>query len=215
MMIFVAFGLSYLLGSFPTAYLMGRFVQGIDIRTLGSGNAGATNVFRILGWKAALPVIFIDILKGFLPVFFFSDWLNGSWQNFGGLLSNDTTALFKIFCGIFAIVGHVFPLYTGFRGGKGVLTALGVILALTPLASFFALIIALSVLFITRIVSPASLTGALVYPIIVFFIATHETHYYFYFSLLCAWIIVWTHRSNILRLARGEEKKIFNSQKKT
>ena len=134
----------YFTGAFPTSYLAGRLARGIDLRQHGSGNLGATNVIRVLGWKAATPVFMIDIFKGFAPTFFFPR-LDGSprWE-------------WALAYGAAAIVGHVYSVYVRFKGGKGVATSAGVFLALAPWALLAALVVWLTLVATTRIVLPRS-----------------------------------------------------------
>jgi acyl phosphate:glycerol-3-phosphate acyltransferase len=194
--------LGYLIGSFPTAILVGRLVMRDDIRNHGSKNAGATNVFRVLGWKPALAVLLIDIGKGFLAV-----WL-------AGLFSVHVQAdpiWVKLASGIAAILGHVWTVFAGFRGGKGVGTAFGVLIALTPLAAAVAFVVWLAVVLSTRYVSVASITAALVYPVFITLQHRLSDRIVPMPLVIMAWIIgsliVITHRANILRLIRGEENR--------
>ena len=187
---------SYLIGSIPWAYLFGR-VKGVDLRTYGSGNLGTTNVLRLLGAPAAIVVYLLDAAKGFVPVFYFPrlfDFPPGEGWAF--------------VCGIAAILGHVKPVYLLFNGGgKGVATASGVFFALTPLATFASLTFFLLLLFTTRTMSIASLTGAAILPIGVGL--THGARsLVFGVSLGVAVFVYWTHRANIGRLRRGEEPKL-------
>ena len=194
----VAFALagSYLLGSIPWAYLAGR-MKGVDLRTYGSGNLGTTNVLRLLGVPAALVVYALDALKGVLPVLFFPRWFgfpaHGGWA---------------ILCGVAAILGHVRPVFLmGKGGGKGVATASGVFFALTPLATLASLIGFLTLMFSTRTMSLASLTGAAILPVGV--ALTHGMRsLLFGVSLGVAVFVYWMHRANIGRLRRGEEPKL-------
>lgn len=187
---------SYLFGSIPWAYIAGR-LKGVDLRTYGSGNLGTTNVLRLLGVPAAILVYLLDAAKGFAPVFWLPALFNfaphGGWA---------------IACGIAAILGHVKPIFLLFNGGgKGVATASGVFFALTPLATFASLAFFLLLLFTTRTMSLASLTGAAVLPIGVGL--THGVRsLVFGVSLGVAVFVYWTHRANIGRLRRGEEPKL-------
>ena len=187
---------SYIIGSIPWAYLAGR-LKGVDLRTYGSGNLGTTNVLRLLGVPAAILVYLLDAAKGFIPVF----WLPGIFHFApqGG---------WAIACGIAAILGHVKPVFLLFNGGgKGVATASGVFFALTPLACFASLVCFLTMLFTTRRMSIASLTGAAVLPIGVGL--THGVRsLVFGVSLGVAAFVYVTHRANIGRLRRGEEPKL-------
>lgn len=187
---------AYLLGSIPWAYLAGR-LKGVDLRTYGSGNLGTTNVLRLLGARAALGVYALDALKGFLPVLLFPGWFgfppHGGWA---------------ILCGVVAIIGHVRPIFLMWNGGgKGVATASGVFFALTPLATLASLVGFLTLLFSTRTMSLASLTGAAILPIGV--ALTHGVRtLVFGVSLGVAAFVYVTHRANIGRLRRGEEPRL-------
>lgn len=187
---------AYLLGSIPWAYIAGR-MKGVDLRTFGSGNLGTTNVLRLLGAPAAILVYALDAAKGMVPVLAFPPVFHfaprGGWA---------------IACGLCAILGHVRPVYLLWRGGgKGVATASGVFFGLTPLATFAALAGFLTVLFTTRIMSIASLTGAAILPVGVA-LTVGVTTALFWVSLGVAGFVYWTHRENIGRLRRGEEKKL-------
>lgn len=183
---------SYLLGAIPTSYQVGKWARGIDLRREGSGNLGATNAFRVLGWRLALPVLLVDILKGFVPAYLFPRWLE---------LGTGWALAF----GAAAIVGHVFSIYMGFRGGKGVATSGGVFLALAPLAALIAIGVWGVVVALTRIVSIASLVAAVVVPPVVWL--TQGGGPVFWLSLGLMVFVIYAHRANIRRLARGEEHR--------
>lgn len=193
----VALLASWLIGSIPWAYLAGRLLKGVDLRTYGSGNLGTTNVLRLLGAPAAIVVYALDAAKGFVPALVFPALFDfaphGGWA---------------IACGLVAILGHVRPVFLGFKGGgKGVATASGVFFALTPLATFACLAGFLLLLATTRTMSLASLTGAAILPIGV--ALTHGVNsLVFGVSLGVAAFVYWTHRANIGRLRRGEEPKL-------
>lgn len=191
--------LAYVLGATPTSHLVGRGVFGVDLREQGSGNLGATNTFRILGWKAALPVILVDVLKGWLPVWLFPQ-IDGQaamgWaMAFGGA----------------AIVGHVFSFWVGFRGGKGVATSAGVFLALAPWAVLVALVGWIIPVSATRIVSLGSICAAAVLPIGVWLLPHRGGGELLPFTAALAVFVIWAHRSNIGRLIRGEEPGLRRS----
>ena len=193
----VALLASWLIGSIPWAYLAGRWLKGVDLRTYGSGNLGTTNVLRLLGAPAAMVVYALDAAKGFVPVLVFPALFDfpprGGWA---------------IACGLVAILGHVRPVFLKFNGGgKGVATASGVFFALTPLATFASLIAFVLLMATTRTMSLASLTGAAILPIGV--ALTHGVRsLVFAVSLGVALFVYWTHRANIGRLRRGEEPKL-------
>jgi len=181
---------AYLAGSIPTSYLAGR-LAGVDLRRLGSGNLGGTNVYRVLGWKAAVPVVAVDIAKGLVPT-----WLFPSWD--GSALTGLALAY-----GLCAIAGHIWPVFLKFRGGKGVATSGGVLLALAPVALLVGGLLWAGMVMVTRIVSLASLTAATAIPIIAYLVdAPWPT---VAFSAGLAALVWYTHRDNLGRLRRGEE----------
>lgn len=192
--------LAYLLGSIPTSYVLGRSVHGIDLRKHGSGNLGATNAFRILGWRAAVPVIIVDVGKGWIPAALFPLW-------------DGVPALeWSLAYGAAAILGHVFSLFVAFRGGKGVATSAGVFMALAPWAVLIGGVVWTVVVVLTRTVSLGSLLAAVVLPIAVF--ATGEPRLELWLSLALSAFVIYAHRSNIRRLLRGEESRITRSTEK-
>ncbi|HUG41035.1 MAG TPA: glycerol-3-phosphate 1-O-acyltransferase PlsY [Longimicrobiales bacterium] len=184
---------AYLVGATPTSYVMGRLVRRIDLREHGSGNLGATNAFRVLGWKAALPVMLVDVAKGWVPTALFPLW------------DGAPAAEWALAYGAAAIVGHVFSIYVGFRGGKGVATSAGVFLALAPWAVLIGFIVWGVTVTLTRIVSLASILAALVLPVAVF--VTNEPPFELVLSVALAAFVIYAHRANIRRLARGEEAR--------
>jgi glycerol-3-phosphate acyltransferase PlsY len=199
--LFLGLAIAYLAGSFPTAYLVGR-AKGVDLGRTGSRNYGATNVFRTLGRGPASVALVVDVAKGFLPVELLPRWIAPAAI---------APATFAVLLAIAAVLGHVFSVFLRFRGGKGVGTAAGAFLALSPWALLLAVAAWLSVLAWRRIVSLASLSGALV--LLAAVIAIHAREWPRHWplvvltGLLCAFVF-WTHRDNIGRLARGEEKPI-------
>ena len=184
---------AYLIGAAPTSYIVARLVRRIDLREHGSGNLGATNAFRVLGWKAALPVMVVDVAKGWAPTIWFPFW------------DGAAPLEWALAYGAAAILGHVFSPFVGFRGGKGVATSAGVFLALAPWAVLIGFIVWGVMLTLTRIVSVSSLMAALVLPVAVF--ATNEPPIELGLSLALAAFVVYAHRANIRRLLRGEETK--------
>jgi acyl phosphate:glycerol-3-phosphate acyltransferase len=203
----VAFILAYLLGSIPAAVWIGKRFHNIDVRQHGSGNAGTTNVIRVLGWKTGIPVLLIDICKGWLatmlPVFF-------------KLAAYDSALItsIQILTGITAIVGHIFPVFAGFRGGKGVATVFGVLLALQPLLTLSCFGVFLVVLLITGIVSVSSMSAGIAFPVLLFSLFHTPSLVFKIFSILVALALLITHRKNIGRLLRGEESKLIKFSKK-
>lgn len=191
---------AYLLGSIPSAVWFGKWFNGIDVREHGSGNAGATNTIRVLGYKAGIPVLLFDVFKGFLAV-----KLVG-WLHLPGI-SGTSLVYVEIGAAIAAVTGHVFPLFAGFRGGKGVGTLAGVGIALYPLALLMVLGIFIVVLAIFRYVSLASVTAALLFPLVVVFVTGETRPPMVLLALAVALFIPVTHRKNIRRLFKGEENK--------
>jgi glycerol-3-phosphate acyltransferase PlsY len=192
----LALALSYASGSLPFAWLAGR-AAGVDLRQQGSGNLGATNVFRVLGWKIGLAVFVADALKGALPVLLLPPRIGGPVD----------PGLWAIACGIAAIAGHVRPLFLRFRkGGKGVATAAGVFFALAPLPMLVTFTLFVAVVLATGYVSLGSLLSAVVLP--AFLLVTQGSRApLFVVSVLVATFVFWTHRANIGRLRRGEEHR--------
>jgi acyl phosphate:glycerol-3-phosphate acyltransferase len=188
--------LAYALGATPTSHWVGLHLFGVDLRTRGSGNLGATNTFRVLGWKAGVPVITVDILKGFVPTALFP-WLAGVQE-----------PLWVLAFGGAAILGHVFSFWTGFRGGKGVATSTGVFLALAPWAVLAGLAVWMAAVVATRYVSLGSVLAALVLPWAVLLTPHRGGEAVQAFTLMLALFIVWAHRENLGRLRRGEERRL-------
>lgn len=200
--------LSYLVGAIPTAILMGKALRGIDIREYGSGNAGGTNVFRVLGWKPGVAVILIDMLKGLFATVVISK-LRLAGMPVG-------TVYIQLLAGFSAIIGHIWTVFAGFRGGKGVGTAAGMLFGLMPIAASLCLAVFLLIAFSTRYVSLASITSALLLPLILIMLdrVFHLTapRPLFILSLVLAVLIVYTHRSNISRLLKGTENRFGQKQ---
>ncbi len=191
---------AYLLGSIPTSVWIGKFFYNIDVREFGSGNAGATNTFRVLGTKAGIPVLIIDVLKGTAAVSL--SFLSGF------TMETPFFTNFQIGLGIAALIGHIFPIFAGFRGGKGVATILGVVMCITPVSCSVALLVFLMVLFITRYVSLSSIMAGISYPIILN-LGMHNTDVILIvFSILTAVLLIITHRKNIVRLLNKTESRI-------
>ena len=191
-----------MLGSIPTSYLVGKAMKGIDLREHGSGNLGATNAFRVLGWKTGLFVLACDTLKGALPVIF----LPGAVLSRGcDLLSVPNLALV---IGLATILGHIFTVFMKFKGGKGVAASMGVFIALAPVPFLITLIVCLFIIGITRYVSAGSLAGAIMLPALVIVFHSDRAPLCVFTAVVGILIII-RHRSNIRRLLRGEENKLF------
>jgi glycerol-3-phosphate acyltransferase PlsY len=184
---------SYLLGATPTAWIAGRLARGIDLREHGSHNLGATNVYRVLGWRWAIPVALVDVGKGAVPVALFAGWAHaGPWG--------------AVALGIAAVLGHVFSPYMRFRGGKGVATALGVFIALAPLAVAIAVPVWGGSLWLTGYVSLSSIIAAATFPVWVRLFQPTATPA-FWASVALAALIVFSHRANVRRLLAGTESR--------
>jgi glycerol-3-phosphate acyltransferase PlsY len=185
---------SYLLGSLPTSHLVSRLIAKIDLREHGSGNLGATNLYRVLGWKYAVPVALFDMGKGVVPVLVFAPAVADS-------------QLLAILCGVAAILGHVFSVFVGFKGGKGVATAGGVMLALTPLALAVAAAVWALLLLLTGYVSVGSIAAAAVLPVAVYLLERPATPELIWIDAAVAAGVIFLHRGNIQRLLRGTESR--------
>ena len=189
---------SYLLGAIPTSYLVSRGIANIDLRQHGSGNLGATNLYRVLGLKYALPVALFDILKGAVPVLVFAPQMRQAGV---------APLVASLACGIAAIVGHVFSVFVRFRGGKGVATAAGVMLGLAPGAVGIAAAVWGLVLLGTGYVSLASISAAAVLPFAVYLLGDPPSAALVWVSVLVAAGVIALHRQNIRRLLKGTENR--------
>ena len=192
---------SYLIGSIPTSYILGMRLCGVGLRKSGSGNPGATNAFRVLGWKIGVSVLLIDILKGFLPTLLVLKWKGG-----GGVMAPADMALLA---GIAAIAGHMFTVFLRFKGGKGVATGVGVFLALAPKALLPTLAVCLLIIAVSRYVSLGSLIGSALLPVLIGVFYPERTLLIFITAAIGLMLII-RHRSNIGRLLRGKEHKLFS-----
>ncbi len=196
-MIYLVLIAAYLLGSLPFGYIMSRVVLKTDIRQHGSGNIGATNVLRVVGWRAALPVFLLDMLKGFLAVII-------------ARFVSDLPAVY-LGAGFLAMLGHSYPVFLGFKGGKAAATAIGVMAALSGWALLIMALIAITVVGLTRYVSLGSIIGALLVPII--FLMLGYGLPYVIFGIGVALLIVLRHKDNIDRLRKGTESKLGQKSK--
>ncbi len=193
--------LAYLIGSIPTAVWVSKRIYGLDIRDHGSGNAGATNTFRVLGKKAGIGVMIVDMLKGFAAVkLCFLSQLTGSEQ-----MTNLQVGL-----GLCAVLGHIFPIWAGFRGGKGIATLFGMILAIHPIVAVSLVAVFLFMLFLTRYVSLSSMAASIAFPVLILFIFKEQAPEMSYkiFAIATACMVVLTHHKNISRLLAGNESKV-------
>jgi len=219
---------SYLVGSIPTSIIAGKLLKGIDIRDYGSGNAGGTNAFRVLGWKAGLAVTVLDILKGAIGaisvVVFFE-------AHPPGVLPDINPIALRLLAGLSAVFGHVFTVFAGFRGGKGVSTAAGMMFGIAPVTTLIVLAIFLLTVLLSRYVSVASMLAALAFPLIIairkyffdlgegldYYVRLFNTNVFIHdsldyhlliFGFIVALAILFTHRANIRRLLSGNENRV-------
>jgi len=200
--------LAYLTGAFPSAVWVGKTFYKKDVREYGSGNAGATNTFRVLGKGAGIPVLMMDVLKGWISVnyiYFITDGCNPFTETV-------TSSQFEIqlALGIAAVIGHLFPIYTGFRGGKGIATLLGLLIGLNAIAAIVAIVVFVIVFLISKYVSLGSILASLAFPFVVFVILDEKdvNASLELFSVFVPILTLITHQKNIERLIRGEENKV-------
>lgn len=202
--LFLLLLLSFITGSIPTSIILGKLVKGIDIREHGSGNAGGTNVFRVLGWKPALIVVLIDIFKGWLPTAIYATAL------FKGQPISDAGVI-QILCGFAAVLGHTYTIFAGFRGGKGIGTIAGMLIALFPITFPLCLLVFIITLITTGYVSLSSIMATVALPIILLILPIfglqQSSLSLLIFALLIPWFTIFTHRSNIVRLREGTENR--------
>ena len=191
--------LGYLFGSFPSGYLAGRIAKGIDIRSLGSGSTGATNVLRHIGKRAAITVFLLDLFKGVLSILLAKYFLlNDSWQ---------------VAIGLSTLIGHIWPIWLNWKGGKAVATGLGIFLGLSWQVGLATLGIFIIMITLFKIVSLASVSAALALPLIMFlsFSTSNFSLPFLIISLLAMTLVIWRHRENIVRLIKGKEPRIGQS----
>ncbi len=220
---------SYLLGAIPTSIIVSKLVKGIDIRQYGSGNAGGTNVFRVLGWQAGLFVTLFDMFKGILPVTFIVGFFT---ENPIDALPSVPYIVYQLLAGVAAMFGHIYTVFAGFKGGKGVSTGAGVLIGIAPITMAFVVAVFFITLLLTRYVSVSSMTGAVSIPLIMtirrfLFGGEVDAQFPIYLfgnefvlhdsldiitiatSVAIAFVIIYTHRTNIERLRNGTENRLF------
>ena len=194
--------IAYLIGSVPSAIWVSKWFFGIDVRDYGSKNAGATNTFRVIGKKAGFPVLFFDILKGWGAVkglcLIFSLYTIGS----------DQFVNLELAIGVAAVFGHVFPVYEGFKGGKGVATLLGIILAVSLWSAVICFVVFLVVFVVSKYVSLGAICAAFIYPFLTIYVFKAETPSLIFFSIVISSLVILTHKKNIERLLKNEESKM-------
>ncbi|MBC8510335.1 MAG: glycerol-3-phosphate 1-O-acyltransferase PlsY [Cryomorphaceae bacterium] len=193
--------LAYLTGAFPSAVWVGKTFYKIDVREFGSGNAGATNTFRVLGKKAGIPVLIMDIFKG---------WLSVNYISFSTNIPESAEAIFEtqLAFGIAAVIGHLFPIYTGFRGGKGIATLLGLLIGLHAVAALYSILVFVIVFVTSKYVSLGSIIASIAFPILVILILGSTNVSLNLFAFFVPILSLITHQKNIERLLRGEETKV-------
>lgn len=193
--------LAYLTGAFPSAVWVGKTFYKIDVREFGSGNAGATNTFRVLGKKAGIPVLIMDIFKG---------WLSVNYISFLTNIPESAEAIFEtqLAFGIAAVIGHLFPVYTGFRGGKGIATLLGLLIGLHAAAALYSILVFVIVFVTSKYVSLGSIIASIAFPILVILILGSTNVSLNLFAFFVPILSLITHQKNIERLLRGEETKV-------
>ena len=200
-MTYLFFLLAYFIGAIPSSVWIGKRFYNIDIREYGSGNAGATNTLRILGKRAGFIVLFIDIFKAWFATEVLSN------------LANNQSIEYMLALGLIAVLGHIFPIYIGFRGGKGIASLLGVIIAIHPLASLFSVVVFLISLIKSQFVSLSSILAACSFPLSILYYFKSENNSLIIFSFMVAVLVIFTHKKNIERLFKKEESKVILPKK--
>jgi glycerol-3-phosphate acyltransferase PlsY len=209
--------LSYLVGSIPTSIIVARKVRGIDIRQYGSGNAGGTNVIRVLGWKAGVFVIAMDMAKGLVATMLLARLMYGPIP-FENRTPFDDFTVVQIIAGCAAILGHVWTLFAGFRGGKGIATAGGMLIGIAPVEVAVSFSIFAIVFLVSHYVSLGSLSAAVAFPLTmftrenIFMVNIRGYNTLIFFSIAISLLIFYTHRMNITRLLKGTENRIATSR---
>jgi glycerol-3-phosphate acyltransferase PlsY len=212
--------LSYVVGSIPTAVMLSKWRHGFDIRTKGSGNAGGTNVFRVLGWKSGVFVMVIDALKGVTATTLIARLFWDPSLPFYNQTPFDDFTVVQLICGAAAMIGHVWTVFAGFRGGKGIATGAGMLLGVAPTEFLVSIIIFAVVLYASRYVSLGSIAAAVAFPLSlvvrynIFMDQIPSYHTLIYFSIGVALFLIYSHRTNIRRLIAGTESKITRSSGK-
>jgi glycerol-3-phosphate acyltransferase PlsY len=198
--IFSGVVISYLIGSMPTALWVGKAFFGVDIREHGSGNSGATNTFRVLGKKAGTAVLLIDVIKGLTAASLvrYLDFVDIGTVRFVNL---------QLLFGLSSVLGHIFPIYANFKGGKGIATLLGMVIGIHYLSALVCMSLFIAILFSTRYVSLSSILAAVAFPLIAILIYKNEEPFFIAFGIAAAIMVVLTHQKNIVRLVAGNENK--------
>jgi len=205
--------IAYLIGSVNFSVLISKKVAGFDLREKGSGNAGTTNMLRTVGKGAAVIVLILDILKGVVAI-----WVAIGYGNLVAWITKlviDNSILVQV-AGIFVIIGHTYPIYFGFKGGKGIATALGILLTTNYQIGLICLVFAIVLMALTQMVSVGSIAAAILYPVLTLFLAKENfivPGNYFIYSVIMALVVIFNHRSNVKRLLNGTENKISFKKK--
>lgn len=213
--------LSYIVGSIPTSIILSKWRHGFDIRSKGSGNAGGTNVFRVLGWKSGMFVIIVDALKGVIATTVIARLFWNPTLPFYNHTPFDDFTIIQMICGGAAVIGHVWTMFAGFKGGKGIATGAGMLIGIAPTEFAVSAAVFLIFLIAFRYVSLGSIMAAAAFPlslIIRYNILSDEIHSYktlVFFSTGIALFLIYSHRANIKRLIEGTERKITSSKSKT
>ena len=213
--------LSYIVGSIPTSVMLSKWGHGFDIRSKGSGNAGGTNVFRVLGWKSGVFVIIVDALKGVIATTVVARLFWDPTLPFYNHTPFDDFTIIQMICGGAAVIGHVWTMFAGFKGGKGIATGAGMLIGIAPTEFAVSIAVFLIFLFAFRYVSLGSIMAAASFPlslIIRYNILSDEIHSYktlVFFSTGIALFLIYSHRANIKRLVEGTERKVTGFKKKT
>jgi glycerol-3-phosphate acyltransferase PlsY len=202
LLVFFSAIIGYLFGSIPTAVWIGRIYYNLDVREHGSKNAGATNTFRVLGKKPGIIVLLIDVLKGIIASIFPILFMDLHEMSYAFLIS------LRLVSSIFSMIGHVLPVFAGFKGGKGVATSLGVLIGLQPFAALLCFSVFLIVFVSFKFVSFGAIMSAVTYPFIVYSVDPNVLFHEMIFTVILSSAVVFTHRKNILRLIKGEESKM-------
>lgn len=211
--------LSYLVGSIPTSIIVSKMARGIDIRDYGSGNAGGTNVMRVLGWKHGVFVMLLDAMKGVIAVIVVARLFQGTIP-FNNATPFDDFTLVQIIAGIAAVIGHIWTVFAGFKGGKGIATALGMLLVIATVDMLIAVGAFLLVVTFSKYISLGSIVAAIVVPLAlvvrenIFNVDIQGYHTILPFIIALSLLVIFTHRKNVVRLINGSENKISFSKKK-
>ncbi len=213
--------LSYLVGSIPSSVMLSKWRHGFDIRSKGSGNAGGTNVFRVLGWKSGVFIIVVDALKGVIATTVIARLFWDPTLPFYNRTPFDDFTIIQMICGGAAVIGHVLTVFAGFKGGKGIATGAGILIGIAPTEFAVSIVVFLIFFFAFRYVSLGSIMAAVAFPlslIIRYNILSGEIHSYktlVFFSIGIALFLIYSHRTNIKRLWEGTERKITSFRRKT